>query len=565
MTGSSSSTTRRGVPCGAGTLVRMFISVLAALFTAIGCTSYPEVNPPQERPHVDVSQLTMRSDDSSAELQGKVITLPGQVEAALYDRDSGILLVRFSSGEGVRRRGQEQSRYAAVDLSTREVLWSAEGEPELLALRDSVAALGFVKRNSPKARLVDAFSGEYIGGDCSSVWFGEEAGRAIAENFTDGRMMHSASYVDLRTKQVLWQRPLCDYVRKVSIQGGCFYSVGLNCLDAISLKDGNRWSLSTPTSNSGEAFAKNIFVGALGAAVAVVSPITCMPGPSVFEHHFALPLVIGDRVYFAGREAFFCLSRETGEEVWKADLSQDHGSMRIVEFDDAVLLVASGWMLKSGFVVDGPQPLVVKVSGHTGERLATFIPESAADEFVTGIRSVGDKLYMLTTEHLYRLGPDLELERTLAATDRDGWFLRFISDDGPLLIRTQHGVIEVGLSDLSVGWREDLRGVPEDVFRPGSPIASDKILDVVTMRWYSAEADESASSYLEGILWLWSGDSLYAIDASTSRPGRTKRVTRFPLAGPIKSGECVGRTALACVGPRVVVAQLDARVGGDHR
>jgi hypothetical protein len=427
-------------------------------------------------------------------------------------------------------------------------------------LREGVAVLGFLGTSETTSyRILDASTGDVIR-DFKRVPFFADLGGDVLDFRYQWLGPYKCVRTNLRTGNDVWQYRLGDYSRDLTRDGDWVYSVGLNCLDAFKLSDGQGWRLSTPTSNSGEAGAGTAALAAAGCLFGLVSPITVMPTGSVIEHSFSSPLIAGDRVYFAARSKLLCLHHDTGDTIWQRPIPVDRGSMWLSQSGADLVLISLGWVRKNEYAAKASAPEVFLFSSSTGDSLAHFAPRSRTYEFVVGFRETDQGLYLLTTERLYRLDRRLELIGTLDWVAEEGWFLGFIASEVRLLARTERGVLAVDEAPLQAAWFRDLGGIPEPApARPssgpwgGGPVAR---ADTFLLRW---EATRMAGPLVheEGqVTWFWTPRGLAAVDGAVADGAEDEIITTFSVGDSWKFGGFTEGAVVAMAGPQVMIADL---------
>jgi outer membrane protein assembly factor BamB len=543
----------------------VLVLLLFAVVLAAGCSSGPLFVHIEAQPTLDVSWSDLSSSDGLSSLSRAVVTVPGRVDTVAYDPEFGLLLIGYEDGALKSRRGASDLQYAACDVGQSAVRWAARGRPRIERLGQGILVLASLDKNATTVELFDAATGEFIRESPSGLQFAGPEGIPLVHEYKVMQGGAEFTRVDVRTGEEQWVHELCDYPRNAVLHDGWYYSVGLNCLDAFRLADGEGWRVEVPTSNSAEAAGKYAMAAAAGCLFGMVSPITVMPTTSVIEHHFSPPLVVGDRIYFAAREKLLCLRQESGAIIWETPLSNgDHGSMFLLELDGDICLVAQGWLRKNQYSDNAREPEVFLFSSETGELLSRFAPDCRDYEVIRGVLPTDSTLLVLTTDTVYQLDHNLLQRASLERTMEAGWFIGFAGFGDPVVARTQHGLLGFGRSSFEPAWFcpiEETAEEPEPKKRRRNRKAASP--DTFALRWEAAREEAAQSHDTVSAAWFWAPDVLYALDRSHGEQTTAEAVLAFRMEQDWKLEGFVGSAAVAVVDSCVMLIDLEIKGTGE--
>ena len=452
---------------------------LAALLVAFLASAGPRSSAARPIPVVADTAAMLRLEDGGV-LDGRRLTLPGGVNAAVYDSTRRILVVSYTAKlvadsytSGLERpKAKRELHCLAYDLARRWVLW--ESQTELLPL--AVHADRLVALKDEKVAILD------LGGETRRT-LREEAVLLVRGSTLVVRSGNDIEGIDLASGESSWRSPLAVSDPRLSAF----------CPDSVLFVAGAGWAAVDPLAglvweypmrrgwSEGSDLPASI-LGVLGYAMGALTPVYLKtpidpvappsPSPGHIESVPDRPLLRDGRLIASADTEAVCLSLPGGQEVWRKPLRDEalarlRGSMgtgqrerpgHVIVRDAGPAIAALGL----GFTRDGVDtrrtdpPALSLLDPRTGSTLRRV--RMGRDRFLRDYRRAPAGHLVLATDRLFALDDHLSIRDTLAVPAGHGEAVEFMDVDSAVLVRTHAGVFELDPRSLEMRWERRLGG-----------------------------------------------------------------------------------------------------------
>jgi outer membrane protein assembly factor BamB len=349
---------------------------------------------------------------TGSDIVGTELIFPDRIDDFFVDTANHFLTTQL---RGYKRGGERLKTAGNIlqyDLKKKEVLWSKPIDYELCEFLKFGKLMILNDYNDSYG--IDAHTGTNLWKVLNYIYYADpENNIGIAYLFLNGEYLNQLMGIDLLKGKQIWKRSID---RKYGWNDFFFLDdstlmVVASGLHAINIHTGKGWDYNAivgEVDNSGAitgAFVGGLIGGLIGGIIVGLIDGSLYYVPTVnttmntelniIRDVVSNTFISGDFIYFASKEKFVKIDKETGNIIWESKLQQDWSSKSSIFMKDYdVYMVNYGYAFKGNRQIHYGKPFLAAFDMLTGKQKYISLTANSKD-IIVDYKQIGNEIYLL--------------------------------------------------------------------------------------------------------------------------------------------------------------------------